>query len=291
MEGDLIVADWQQEYNGLLLGAGTPFELQSFKGLGSLPPVRSNSVPRFGSDGGTRSRHNLEGRELIGIWDILGATSDDDFRSYRDQLALAFAMINDPDDVKPFVYQIPGRTKLRVYCRPIARNTDWDLDFAARYGMSAVRLEAADPYIYANTERSLTLVAGTFSGGLDFPLTFPLHFGTAAGGSGNAYNGGTSPAPWVVTITGETPGPKIILGETGESLDLSTLTIATGDTLVIDSKDRTILYNGTSSRRGLLTPASRWFFLNPGSNTVQFTPSGVSTGNMTITWRDTYWSD
>jgi phage-related protein len=164
--------------------------------------------------------------------------------------------------------------------------------FSLRYGKTDVRFEATDPWIYSNTEKSVTASPGTTTGGLHFPLDFPLVFGVgSSGGSGSATNAGTAPAPWTATITGSTPNPKITHVESGKWLELSGLTVEVGQTLEFDSKQRSILLNGTASRRGLLTPASTWFALQPGSNTIQFSSGGVTTGQLTFKWRDTYWSD
>lgn len=291
-DGDLITQDFQYEYNGLLLGAFTPFEAQSISGLANLPNVRTGSVGRFGRHGGVGGRHYQDIRHVAITWDIFDGLDDAEFATRRDELQLAFAVIEDPAGVKPFVWQHPGRGKLRLYCRPIDRTTPINREFSLRYGEVSVRLEATDVWIYSNTEKSATMSPGTTTGGLSFPLDFPLVFGSGgSGGSASLNNEGTAPAPWTATITGSTPNPKITHVESGRYLELSGLTVDTGDTLVFDSKDRTILYNGTASRRGLLTTASSWFALQPGLNTIQFSSGGVATGQLTFNFRDTYWSD
>lgn len=291
-DGDLIVQNFQYEYNGLLLGAFTPFELQDMSGLDSLPSIRSGSVDRFGAHGGVGGRHYQGIRTIMATWDIYDGLTDADFVFRRNELQEAFAVIEDPDDVKPFVWQHPGRPKLRAYCRTVDRTTPTDRMFSLRLGIVSVRLEATDPYVYSNTEASVVASPGVTTGGLDFPLDFPLVFGSgSSGGSQSVFNGGTAPAPWTATISGSTPNPKITHVESGKYLELQGLTVASGDTLVFDSKLRSILYNGTASRRGFLTPSSSWFELQPGLNSIQFSSGGVTTGQLTFNWRDTYWSD
>jgi len=291
--GDLITQDFQYEYKNLLLGAFTPFELQQMTGLASLPGIRSGSVDRFGQHGGVAGRHYQSIRTVAATFDIYDGLDDTEFVARRDELQEAFAVVEDPAEVEPFVWQHPGRGKMRLYCRPVDRTTPTDRAFSFRYGVVSVRLEATDVYIYSNTEKSSGGISpGATTGGLTFPLTFPLVFGSGgSGGSASVQNSGTAPAPWTAFITGETPNPKITHLESGRFLELTGLTVSAGDTLEFDSKSRTILYNGTASRRGFLTAASSWFWLQPGSNTIQFSSGGVTTGQLTFNWRDTYWSD
>lgn len=290
--GDLIVEDFQYEYNGLLLGAYTPFELQSMSGLASLPNVRTGSVDRFGQHGGVAGRHYQGIRTIAATWDIYDGLDEIQFAQRRNELQEAFAVISDPEGNLPFVWQHPGRDKLRVYCRPVDRTTPTDREFSFLLGSVSVRLECTDVWVYSNTEKSLIASPGETTGGLSFPLTFPLVFGAgSSGGSEQAQNNGTAPAPWRAVITGDTPNPKITHVESGKFLEFTGLTVAGGDTLHIDSKNRTILYNNTASRRGFLTPASSWFWLEPGSNTIQFSSGGITTGKLNFFWRDTYWSD
>lgn len=287
--GDLITEDFQYEYNGLLLGAHTPFELQQMSGLGGLPNVRSGSVERFGHHGGVGGRHYLSARTIVATWDIFDG---DDFALRRKELQEAFAVITDPAGDLPFVWKHPGQPKLRVYARPVDRDVPTDRNFSLKYGQVSVRLECNDPWVYSNDEKSFNASPGITTGGLEFPLTFPLQFGSgSSGGSQQATNEGTAPAPWTAVITGETPNPRITHVESGKYIELNGLNIAAGDSLIIDSRQRSILYNGTASRRGFMTPASEWFALDPGTNTIQFSSSGITTGQLTFRWRDTYWSD
>lgn len=292
-EGDLIVDDFQYEYNNLLLGAYTPYELQNLSGLNSLANVRSGSADRFGQHGGVGGRHYLGIKNLAATFDIYNpGDTEEQFAQRRDALAMAFAVIEDPNDALPLVFKHPGHDKMRVYCRPIDRTIPTDLMFSLGVGVAAIRLEQVDPFTYSNILRSVTASTGTTTGGLSFPMDFPLVFGAgSSGGSQSVNNGGTAPAPWTATITGETPNPKITHVESGRFIELTGITVASGETLEFDSMERSILLNGTSSRRGLMTPASSWFALQPGVNTIQFSSGGVATGQLTFRWRDTYWSD
>ena len=54
--GDLVTADYMFEYNGLVIGAGTDYDLEGISGLNGFS-ARSSSVERFGRHGGSGGRH------------------------------------------------------------------------------------------------------------------------------------------------------------------------------------------------------------------------------------------
>lgn len=288
-----ITEDFQYLYRGLLLGANTPYELQSLSGLANLPVVRSGSVDRFGDHGGVAGRHYQSMRTITASFDIwTEGQTEAEFVARRDAVSSAFSPIEDPEDVEPFIYKHPGRELMRVYCRPVDRDMPTDRMFSLGYGTFSVRLEATDPYIYSEAQYSVPVgVAANDVVGLQFPLQFPLNFGAGSSGAAQVMNRGTAPAPWSAMITGPTPSPQITHVESGQFIRLQNFTVQEGDFLVIDSKLRTILLNGTGSRRGYLDPASDWFALQPGNNTIRFSSGGATVGELSLTWRDTYWSD
>ena len=286
--GDQILYDWQQEYNGLLLGDKTNFELVSGDKLMGSPTARSGTIASFGRHGGVPGRHLLPLRDFFLKWDIK-AQDEDTFRTRRQLLGAAFAIRTEPEDELPLVFSLENRI-YRINCRPIDNYIPLNMDFANFYTEAAIRFEAAWPFIESNSLGSATLSIATTTEGLQFPATFPLVFGAGTGGSASVVNNGNAPAPWVATISGDTPNPRITHVESGKFIEFVGLTIVAGDVLTLDSKNKSVLLNGTASRRSYMTAASRWFDLQPGSNTIQFSSGGITTGQLTFTWRDTYWS-
>lgn len=289
--GELIYQDWQYEYKGLLLGADTPFELQQFIGLTSIAPVRSGTVPRFGRHGGVPGRHYLDTKQLMATWDIFDPTCGANFRTYRDQLQQAFHPIEDPADRTPFVWKLPNRDKLRMYLRPIELNTPMDQAFSQYFGAANVRFEAADPFVYSNDEFSATLEMAYSTGGLEFPLEFPLAFGEGSVVPTNtAYNGGIAPAYFRAEVYGYAEDPAIEHVETGKVLHFPELVVPAGKTLIIDSRTRQVTIDG-ASRRSYMSIGSRWFDLAPGTNTLRFAAGDTTNGFARVYWRYQYWSD
>jgi hypothetical protein len=64
--------------------------------------------------------------------------------------------------------------------------------------------------------------------------------------------------------------------------------IAEGDTLTIDTDERTVRLNGTANRRGLLdSVATRWFELPPYPAVIELLPEAFAgQGGLRIRWRD-----
>jgi hypothetical protein len=106
------------------------------------------------------------------------------------------------------------------------------------------------------------------SGGLAFPLVFPLTFGSgAAGGQMTLTNGGTT-AVWPVwSVLGPVDGLSITNLTTGQTLTFDpTFSIPAGQTLVIDTDARSVKLQGVNRRDALVTAG--WFQLLPTADTI-----------------------
>lgn len=291
--GDLIVEPFQYEYNGLLLGSSTEFHVVSVNGLIGYPALRSGTVPRFGNHGGVAGRHYLPHREFILKLDYV-ASDDSTFGEYRRQVMSAFQPRVTPDQVLPFCFWHPGdQGKMLIQARPVDFGGDVDRRFALGFPEVPIRFEAADPLHYSVQEFQTSVALTPDTTGLVFPLDFPLNFGAGVSNQVTLTNNGTAPATWSCTITGQVEGPRLEKVGSGEELNFPDLDIASGDTLVLSEANRTVLYNGTASRRGELTPFSKWFKLDPQTTTtIRYTNNGSSSGSVaTFTWRYAYWGE
>ncbi|MGI5232856.1 phage distal tail protein [Actinoallomurus sp. CA-142502] len=151
-----------------------------------------------------------------------------------------------------------------------------------------IQLAAPDPRRYATTASSASCGLATVSGGLAFPLAFPLDFGSAGGGAMTLTNTGTTSTWPTWTITGPAPNPVIINTDTGERLALAGLTVEAGQTLVLDTDARTVLLAGVASRRGALATAD-WFPLRKGVTRVAFQAAAYDpAASLTATWRSAW---
>lgn len=154
----------------------------------------------------------------------------------------------------------------------------------------SIQVTAADPRLYAVTATTTTLRLPSVSGGLTFPITFPLVFSaTVVVGDAAVVNEGSFETRPVITFAGPVSQPQITV--TGPDGTASMLTygddIAAGDTLVLDCDAHTVLYNGTANRRALLVGS--WPTLPPGQSLLTFRAGADSpTATCTITYRSAW---
>lgn len=152
-----------------------------------------------------------------------------------------------------------------------------------------VPLIAADPRKFAVAVSSSSVGLASTSGGMSFNATPNFTFGTVGtGGQLVLTNAGTVDTPCRYTIAGPVDNPAI--QHIGLSLTLTFgISLLTGDLLVVDTRDRTVVLNGTASRRGTLAAGSQWFDLQPGANTVRFlAPSYVAAATLTADFRSAW---
>lgn len=145
--------------------------------------------------------------------------------------------------------------------------------------------ETSDPRFFGATANSIVLGLSGGTGGLEYPLTYPLTYGAGSDSDGSALNAGNIETSWTATIIGPVTVPRLTLGSTGQYIELDG-TIPDGSTLVLMSATRSILLNG-SPRQTWLTLPSRWWSLVPGVNTVRFRAAS-GTGACTFSWRSAW---
>lgn len=277
--GDLITLDGQAEIRGLLLGAGSPYP---FIGSGpdwwSKPAVRAGDIPRPGASGSLATLDLSDVAAITFSVSILAASAVD-FVAKRTALALAWGTVSADVDL---VFQWGGVKQLR---RGRTRNMAVvpDLVGMGHTASTVLQFIANDPLVYAAALQSGSTGIGTVTGGLTFPLDFPLAFGTATPGSIAATNTGSAAAPWTAVLAGPLVSPKIVHVGQQRALELAGYSLADGDTLTFDSATHTVLLNGVASRYGELT-RRQWFSLDPGNNVVQLEASS-GTGTLTLSWR------
>lgn len=206
----------------------------------------------------------------------------------------AFTIRSDELPLTWTIRDVTRQSNVRV------RNVDLPVtrEYALGVARVTVQFVATDPNIYAAgiadglTDTGLHTVqtsAGSVTGGLGFPHGFPHGFGTATTGVVSVRNNGSAPAPWTATLKGPLSGPRIDLVSTTGVLELSGFDLLDGDTLEFDSKNRTVLLNGTASRYGSLSQAE-WFDLPTGPAQVQLTTAtgGSHSDALTLQYRDTF---
>ena len=266
--GDLVTADYMFEYNGLVIGANTDYDLISvtdFLGYES----RSTTADLFGRHGGSAGRiyantktPTFEGKVAV--------TTDTDFQTKRQALASAFAVIVDTENALEMVTMLPGPSTLKVQAlmRPSAFVMPMNREHALKYAPYLVRFEMVDPILHA-------LVSTTTV------FTMPSDTETIT-------NNGNAPANWTGTLAGPAENPLLTNNDTGQTMQVNVV-LTGSETLVFDSFDSTIKKNGVS-QTVFLSSGFSWWDLAPGNNSISITAANASTAAFSITHRDAYWS-
>lgn len=277
-EGDLITLDAQLEIRGLLLGKDTNFGLLRLSGL-DMPALRTSDHPRP-RDHGEFGGEDYLGKRIVELELIVKGATAQAIQDNLDTLANAWEPSNS--DI-PLVVRW-ATYKRRVNGRP--RRRAWALDRKARfsYARAVLGFECPDPRIYDAALSSGSAGLGSVSGGLAFPHGFPHGFGSASPGSIVANNAGNFPTRPVARINGPVTNPKLE-NVTADKHMQFTITIASGDYLLVDLADRTILLNGTASRYSTLSAASRWWELAPGNNQINFSGTSAGSPTLQLEWR------
>lgn len=134
----------------------------------------------------------------------------------------------------------------------------------------SIPLVASDPRRYDQTEQAVSVgLPASGNTGITWPLTWPMNFGASnPGGSVNVTNNGDIDVHPILVISGPVTNPVIANSTTGETMTFDYV-LGGGETLVIDTANRTVLLGGTASRRYALKPDSAWPRVIPGVNTFQ----------------------
>ena len=163
------------------------------------------------------------------------------------------------------------------------------LDFAHELPTTSewrLELFASDPWIYSQDTVSTTLTLPT-GGGFTVPVTVPIHFGNATGGSATVTNEGTAITKPVIELHGPLTNPVVTNETTGRRIGLN-LTLLTGETVVIDLKARTAIQGGATNRMGSLASGFTWWGLPTGPNTLRLAADTYEAGYAIVTFHSAW---
>ena len=279
MAGGLITDFFQVEYNGVLIGGDTGYEIVSANHF-DLPELRTSDVNRPQRDGQFAGTDFMAGKSIhlqLEAW----SSDDVDLGSRLTVLMAAFA----PGVTADLVTNIPGLGLIKMECRVRRRSLPMNIDQVGGLTRFAVDLYAVDPVWKSNATSQVELGLTDVSGGLSFPLTFPISFGETNDGSVNLQNDGSYESFPVIVISGPVTDPSLENRSQGKTLSF-TGTVAADETLVIDFNARSVLLDGSANRYAWLDDSTKWWSLDPGTNDIWF--DGTSAGSPTCLC---YWSD
>jgi phage-related protein len=285
----MALNNYQFQFGSFLFGgAGSPFQIIDVDGLAGLPDLRTQDDNRGYNDGMFSGRDFYAGRTIVITTHIFAGNG----LSAQQNLALFQAALNTQQQgTTSLNFQLAvSDTQKVISARVRSRKVTIDPEYTFGYIRTQTTLFCPDPRYYDATLTSLSLtpaVAGGRTYNRTYNLTYPAYSNTA---SGSVVNSGWSSTYPTITIVGPIVSPVITNFTTGESLTVA-VTMASTDTLVLDLLNKTVTLNG-STARNLLTTASRWFGISPGTTLIGFTgnngtyTAGVTTA--TIAYRSAY---
>ncbi|MFC6884682.1 phage distal tail protein [Actinomadura yumaensis] len=286
---NLITGPGQIEWNGLLLGDGTEYLVQSLTGWRELPGV----------DVGTENRPMVHGawagrvlaQERIVTAELTIVPLDGEVGRVVAELEAATSPSEDAAEAELTVEDYPGERR-SVWGQITRRAIPLASGYRQRITGVAIQWNCADPRLYAPVDREVSTGLPSSGGGLDYPLSYPLSYGApGASGAVPAENAGNVPTSPRLTVTGSCVRPQVVNQTTGKTLDFD-LVLGPGERLEIDCRNGTALLNGTGDRLYAITGESvpvEDFDLVPGPNTVAFRaaqPDPAAT--LAVRWRDAW---
>jgi hypothetical protein len=262
--------------------SGVEWWITSEQGWAATPPVRLTLADRPERNGAFDAP-SYRGPRVITLEGTAIAPDRAAKEAAKDRLA---AVLADGGTTLPLVVTEPHRTR-RALVRLTAETKIADRK-AGAFEFS-LTMTAPDPLRYSYGLNTAGCPLPSSSGGVVFPLSFPLDFG--AGSSGGRLvleNKGTTPTWPVWRIGGPCADPVIANTATGEELAFA-ITLQGGEVLVIDTDARSVSLQGTASRRSTLLPGSDWFALRPGTTPVLFRARAYDPlARLTAEWRDAW---
>lgn len=267
---------------------GTFWELQEIEGWWEGPPVRLSQRPRPSAHGSFDGPAHLAERVIT----INGSCRSTDFAASQRSRDILTSVLGDPAlGLSTLTVYEDGRpTKQALVRRSDRARTRWLSDTFFEWSLLLV---APDSRRYAAEASSQsTALPSVGSGGLVFPLVFPLTFGSgAAGGSMTLVNTGTMATPLTLTLRAPVVTPVITKVSTGQRLEFEAgFDLAAGQPDIVINTDLKTVLQGSVNRRGDVVVAE-WFDLE-ADETAVIRFSGASadpaTARLTADWRDAW---
>jgi tail protein len=243
------------------------FDVTDVSGLDSAPP-RVTTNERSQQDGTYMDAQFTSGRTIVITGDMY--TKSGDPETALMQLKRDYGA---GSGVNPFYFQIPGQTMKFINC--IGGGCKYDHDTNRSIGKTSgvqLTLLASDPYIYDYPGQAVGIqIPTTVTGiGMGFNMGFNLGFGgSLVGNAASVSNVGTHTAYPIITLYGPLVNPVIVDGYTGYTMAFG-ISLQANDALTIDCRNRSVVLNGTASRRSTLQ-GNQWPYLPAGySTSIQF---------------------
>ena len=254
---------------------GVQWVLSNLDGWGS-PGSTAQATQRAAGNGATMSAAYMKPRVLVGTGAIL--TEDPAL------LTSAIDRLIDAVDLAPFQLTVaePGlRRSLMVQRQDDVLPKKLNA-YEAEFSFQVI---AKDPRKFGDLVTATTRLPFS-SGGLTWPVTFPITFtGVSGTGQVTVNNPGNTQAPCWLRIDGPLPAGGWTVTHLGKQSSLTfatSLALGAGEFVTVDMDRREVLAQGQAPRSGYVTSRG-WFSLDPGDNVIAFSAQNYSsTASLTV---------
>lgn len=278
---DVFLNDFQIHSNTQNLG----YVVQYMEGV-SFPSLRQTHYPRAGENGAIVSNLLYDGR-TIHIFGTIFSDSATQFQTRRRAFMDAIALVRDAYSVPtPITLKMTTLDSLAVQIDCYIE--DFSMKHEQMHGQDfMLQLYAPNPAFLSQALSTAALSRGS-GGGAIYPFIYPMIYGADTGGMTTATNIGTMETWPLIYLNGPLTNPIIQNTTLNRFLDMS-LTLVTGDQLVIDPYKRTMITNGENSVIGNKTDSSLFWWLAKGVNDIElFTDDNADIGSAQVTFRSAY---
>jgi Phage tail protein len=259
------------------------FDVTDIAGLDSAPQ-RTNTDEHQGQDGTYVDSQYMSERTIVITGDMYTDINDPETI-----LMLLRQQFSGSQGVKPFYFALPGQTLKYINC--LGGGIKYDQDTNRSIGKTAgvqLTLFAGDPYVYDYPAQVAGIALPVLaSNGMHFNVAFNLGFGgQIAGNQATLTNNGTHTAYPIITLTGPLVNPVLVDSVSGNAMAFS-ISLQGSDQLAINCQNRSVVLNGTVSRRNTLA-GMNWFSVPAGATESISFSADSGTGSMAFQLSNTY---
>jgi len=270
-------------------GAPSIYLTQDSSGF-EFPDInRFNPYAKPGESGSIVPNSFYDGRTITLSGYVAGASPAEYLANKRTFFGLLAIIQNSINIAKPILLTFTTLDGLELQCYCFASQSPKFTEKSLTHGIFQIQLYAEDFNLYSQAVQLQTINIPS-GGGLLFPAIAPFSFPAESGGSAVLTNNGNSNTFPTVTFYGPLVSPFVKNVTLGEQFIVNH-TLISGDILVVDMLNKTMLLNGNNAM-SYFDYLNQWLSLQPidfGTNTIDF-GSGLSsdTGYVSFSWQDAY---
>jgi hypothetical protein len=266
LPGANITRPGQLEYDGFVIGSGTPYRMIGLAGFDDLPNADSGNSAEP-ADHGSRPGRTLA-RDRVLTWTGFIDCPPEQFEAARNALVNATPYPRGAEDL-PIAVRVLSTTYL-VYGKiaPGGRIISMGKGYRLGYAPVALQFLCADPRIYGITIRTADL---------------------ANGGTISVLNTGNTETRPSFRIPGPAVNPTLRVVDTGRTMRFG-INLAAGEYIDVDCRAGSALWMGEVNVLAALAnstsvPPHLFEFL-PGTSQVTYSATGGSVPVINVLWRD-----